>query len=140
MHKVIYAAPKRWPSRSKFFYTFSILSSPNMNLCCKIIVILITLYFFVKIIIIKCIVTQKQSYQTIVVLQNTGPSHSVGANVQRVFSLMKNHNMALCSHASYPLGSCQSSRRSSDSSVPSTETDLAEILFQLQDEFHQMSL
>lgn len=72
--------------------------------------------------------------------KNTGPSHSVGANVQRVFSLMKNHNMALCSRTSYPVGSCQqSSRSSSGSSTPTTESDLAEILLQLQDEFHQMS-
>ncbi|XP_060555423.1 centrosomal protein of 57 kDa-like isoform X2 [Ruditapes philippinarum] len=72
--------------------------------------------------------------------KNTGPSHSVGANVQRVFSLMKNHNMALCSHASYPVSTCQqTSPSSSGTTTPSTETDLAEILLQLQDEFHQMS-
>ncbi|XP_045196505.2 centrosomal protein of 57 kDa-like isoform X2 [Mercenaria mercenaria] len=72
--------------------------------------------------------------------KNTGPSHAVGANVQRVFSLMKNHNMALCSHASYPVSTCQqTSPTSSGTSTPSTETDLAEILLQLQDEFHQMS-
>lgn len=72
--------------------------------------------------------------------KNTGQSYSVGANVQRVFSLMKNHNMALCAQASYPVESSESSsRRSSQSSSPSTESDLAEILLQLQDEFHQMS-
>ena len=77
-----------------------------------------------------------------VIFQNTGPSHSVGANVQRVFSLMKSHNMALCSHATYPVNTCQqqTSPTSSGSTTPSTETDLAEILLQLQDEFHQMSL
>lgn len=72
--------------------------------------------------------------------KNTGPSHSVGANVQRVFSLMKSHNMALCCPASCPVNSCQHSNGSSSgSSSPSTESDLAEILLQLQDEFHQMS-
>ena len=74
--------------------------------------------------------------------QNTGPSHSVGANVQRVFSLMKNHNMALCSRTAHPINTCyQGSVSSSGSTSPTaTELDLAEILLQLQDEFHQMSL
>ncbi|XP_052811390.1 centrosomal protein of 57 kDa-like isoform X1 [Mya arenaria] len=72
--------------------------------------------------------------------KNTGPSHAVGANVQRVFAMMKSHNTALCSHTSHPAGSCGSSTpASSESSSPSTEQDLAEILLQLQDEFHQMS-
>lgn len=72
--------------------------------------------------------------------KNTGPSHSVGANVQKVFSLMKNHNMALCSRASHPMNTCYpGSISSSGSSSPTTESDLAEILLQLQDEFHQMS-
>ncbi|KAH3734483.1 hypothetical protein DPMN_040922 [Dreissena polymorpha] len=72
--------------------------------------------------------------------KNTGPSYSVGANVQNVLSLMKSHNMALCSRATYAGGSCGSSTpSSSESSSPSTEHDLAEILIQLQDEFHQMS-
>ena len=76
------------------------------------------------------------------ILQNTGPSHSVGANVQRVFSLMKNHNMALCSRMAHPVNTCyQGSVSSSGSTSPTaTELDLAEILLQLQDEFHQMSL
>ncbi|KAL4233779.1 Centrosomal protein cep57L1 [Mactra antiquata] len=72
--------------------------------------------------------------------KNTGPSHSVSANVQKVFSLMKNHNMALCSRFSHNVGIGQDSRRSSSSSSsPTTESDLADILLQLQDEFHQMS-
>lgn len=58
-------------------------------------------------------------------------SHSVGANVQRVLSLMKTHNMALCNGLDH-----QASRSSSSSSI---DTDLAELLLQLQDEFGQMS-
>lgn len=72
--------------------------------------------------------------------KNTGPSHSVGANVQRVFSMMKSHNLVLCSQATQRRVPCrQRSHSSSEASSPSTESDLAEILSQLQDEFHQMS-
>ena len=55
---------------------------------------------------------------------------------------MKNHNMALCSRVGHPINTCyQGSVSSSSSSSPTaTELDIAEILLQLQDEFHQMSL
>ena len=62
-----------------------------------------------------------------------------GANVQRVLSLMKLHNMALCNgqdHRHYRSSSPSSSGSSSSSSI---DTDLAELLLQLQDEFGQMS-
>ena len=71
--------------------------------------------------------------------QSLTASHSVGANVQRVLSLMKSHNMALCNgqdHRHYRSSSPSSSGSSSSSSI---DTDLAELLLQLQDEFGQMS-
>ncbi|XP_061171155.1 centrosomal protein of 57 kDa-like isoform X1 [Saccostrea echinata] len=64
-------------------------------------------------------------------------SHSVGANVQRVLSLMKSHNMALCNGMDHH--SRSSSPSSGSSSSGSIDTDLAELLLQLQDEFGQMS-
>ncbi|XP_060079671.1 centrosomal protein of 57 kDa-like isoform X2 [Ylistrum balloti] len=71
--------------------------------------------------------------------KSSTPSHSVGANVQRVLSLMKSHNMALCSSADQ----CDTQRSSSTSSGSSSDGldhDLAELLLQLQDEFGQMSV
>lgn len=65
-------------------------------------------------------------------------SHSVGANVQRVLSLMKTHNMALCNGLDHQ-ASRSSSPSSGSSSSSSIDTDLAELLLQLQDEFGQMS-
>ncbi|XP_033739832.1 centrosomal protein of 57 kDa-like isoform X2 [Pecten maximus] len=70
--------------------------------------------------------------------KSSTPSHSVGANVQRVLSLMKSHNMALCS-----ADQCDTQRSSSTSSGSSSDGldhDLAELLLQLQDEFGQMSV
>lgn len=64
------------------------------------------------------------------------PSHSVGGNVQRVLALMKSHNMALCSELSDDRSSSPTSGSSSNGSL---DSDLAELLLQLQDEFGQMS-
>lgn len=71
-------------------------------------------------------------------LQSLTASHSVGANVQRVLSLMKTHNMALCNGLDHQ-ASRSSSPSSGSSSSSSIDTDLAELLLQLQDEFGQMS-
>lgn len=72
-----------------------------------------------------------------VIPQSSTPSHSVGANVQRVLSLMKSHNMALCaSHTPSPRSTSPSDTSSSDS----LDQDMADLLLQLQDEFGQMSL
>ncbi|XP_078340542.1 centrosomal protein of 57 kDa-like isoform X1 [Crassostrea virginica] len=66
-------------------------------------------------------------------------SHSVGANVQRVLSLMKSHNMALCNGQDHRHSRSSSPSSSGSSSSSSIDTDLAELLLQLQDEFGQMS-
>ncbi|XP_069101741.1 centrosomal protein of 57 kDa-like isoform X3 [Argopecten irradians] len=71
--------------------------------------------------------------------KSSTPSHSVGANVQRVLSLMKSHNMALCSSADH-CDTHRSSSTSSGSSSDGLDHDLAELLLQLQDEFGQMSV
>lgn len=71
-------------------------------------------------------------------LQSLTASHSVGANVQRVLSLMKTHNMALCNGLDHQ-ASRSSSPSSGSSSSSSIDADLAELLLQLQDEFGQMS-
>lgn len=72
--------------------------------------------------------------------QSTGPSHSLGANVQKVLAMMKMHNPVLCSQI-YPdwdsLGTDDPS--SADSSRGSIERDLSDLLSQLQDEFGQLS-
>ncbi|XP_068786531.1 centrosomal protein of 57 kDa isoform X2 [Struthio camelus] len=82
--------------------------------------------------------------------KSTSPSHSVGANVQHVLHLMKQHTKALCNNRvvnDTPLAKSISgvhpaskSRRSSlpkDSS--SSQEELSEVLLTLQDEFGQMS-
>ncbi|XP_055955009.1 centrosomal protein of 57 kDa isoform X2 [Patella vulgata] len=71
--------------------------------------------------------------------KSTGPSHSVGANVQKVISMMKSHNLALCS-AMYNGHSQRSPSMSSSSSTNSLDNDMSEILQQLQDEFGQLSI
>ncbi|KAK6187498.1 hypothetical protein SNE40_005508 [Patella caerulea] len=71
--------------------------------------------------------------------KSTGPSHSVGANVQKVISMMKSHNLALCS-AMYNGHSQRSPSLSSSSSTNSLDNDMSEILQQLQDEFGQLSI
>ncbi|KAK3096863.1 hypothetical protein FSP39_004111 [Pinctada imbricata] len=65
-------------------------------------------------------------------------SHSVGANVQRVLALMKSHNMALCTALDHNSRDTSPSSTTS-SSESSIDSDLAELLLQLQDEFGQMS-
>ncbi|ESO92253.1 hypothetical protein LOTGIDRAFT_121151 [Lottia gigantea] len=67
----------------------------------------------------------------------TTPSHSVGANIQKVISMMKSHNLALCS-SMYNHGG-RSGSVSSASSTTSLDSDMTEILQQLQDEFGQLS-
>ena len=70
--------------------------------------------------------------------QSLTASHSVGANVQRVLSLMKSHNLALCTALDH--NSRDGSPSPTSSSETSIDSDLAELLLQLQDEFGQMSL
>lgn len=70
--------------------------------------------------------------------KSSTPSHSVGANVQRVLSLMKSHNLALCTALNHVNGQ-RSPSSSSGSSSGSVNNDLADILLQLQDEFGRMS-
>ncbi|XP_059577126.1 centrosomal protein of 57 kDa isoform X3 [Alligator mississippiensis] len=82
--------------------------------------------------------------------KSTGPSHSVGANVQHVLHLMKQHSKALCNNrvvTDVPLaksiGSVPHTSKdkkpslSNDSS--SSQEELSEVLLTLQDEFGQMS-
>ncbi|XP_050797634.1 centrosomal protein of 57 kDa [Gopherus flavomarginatus] len=82
--------------------------------------------------------------------KSTSPSHSVGANVQHVLHLMKQHSKALCNdrvisdvpppkptgNAPHPSKGRKSSF-STDSSV--SQEELSEVLLTLQDEFGQMS-
>eukprot|EP00058_Branchiostoma_floridae_P026707 XP_002612198.1 hypothetical protein BRAFLDRAFT_88941 [Branchiostoma floridae] len=74
--------------------------------------------------------------------KSTTPSHSLGANVQRVIALMKRHNPALCNDQ---MANRKTARRllpsSGDSSTASaSESELSDLLQGLQDEFGQMSL
>ncbi|XP_019379999.1 PREDICTED: centrosomal protein of 57 kDa isoform X1 [Gavialis gangeticus] len=82
--------------------------------------------------------------------KSTGPSHSVGANVQHVLHLMKQHSKALCNNrvvTDVPLAkSIGSVPRTSKDRKPSLSNDssssqeeLSEVLLTLQDEFGQMS-
>ncbi|XP_059166400.1 centrosomal protein of 57 kDa-like isoform X2 [Physella acuta] len=66
--------------------------------------------------------------------KSTGPSHSLGANVQKVLSLMKSHNSALCSTHASADGQGSASTSSTGSSSPSSDHDLSDLLIQLQDE------
>ncbi|XP_041352086.1 centrosomal protein of 57 kDa-like isoform X2 [Gigantopelta aegis] len=68
---------------------------------------------------------------------STSASHAVGANVQKVIALMKTHNLALCSSLT---DNGQSGSASSDSSNHSYDSDLSDLLLQLQDEFGQLSV
>ncbi|XP_046585534.1 centrosomal protein of 57 kDa-like isoform X2 [Haliotis rubra] len=69
----------------------------------------------------------------------TTPSHSVGANVQRVLAWMKTHSTALCSEH-YQNGDIpRTESASSSSSSNSLDNDLSDILLALQDEFGQLS-
>ena len=72
-------------------------------------------------------------------LQSTTKSHALGANIQKVFSLMKSHNPQLCNAASeaqrkYPKNTYSSATSSSESD------GIAELVVQLQDEFGHMGL
>ncbi|XP_010185624.1 PREDICTED: centrosomal protein of 57 kDa [Mesitornis unicolor] len=81
--------------------------------------------------------------------KSTSPSHSVGANVQHVLHLMKQHTKALCNSRvvnDIPLAkpiSTQPASRSRKSFLPkessSSQEELSEVLLTLQDEFGQMS-
>ncbi|NXA37249.1 CEP57 protein, partial [Eudromia elegans] len=82
--------------------------------------------------------------------KSTSPSHSVGANVQHVLHLMKQHTKALCNSRvvnDAPLAKASSSARPASKSqrslVPkessSSQEELSEVLLTLQDEFGQMS-
>ncbi|PKU44950.1 hypothetical protein llap_4763 [Limosa lapponica baueri] len=82
--------------------------------------------------------------------KSTSPSHSVGANVQHVLHLMKQHTKALCNSrvvndtplaksvsAGHPASKSRKSSLPKDSS--SSQEELSEVLLTLQDEFGQMS-
>ncbi|XP_009564780.1 centrosomal protein of 57 kDa [Cuculus canorus] len=82
--------------------------------------------------------------------KSTSPSHSVGANVQHVLHLMKQHTKALCNSRvvnDTPLAKSISTghpaSKSRKSSLPkessSSQEELSEVLLTLQDEFGQMS-
>ncbi|KAL5010226.1 hypothetical protein ScPMuIL_012531 [Solemya velum] len=73
--------------------------------------------------------------------KSSTPSHSVGANVQRVLSMLKAHNTDLCSsvNGQAPTSQENGSSKSSGYSSPTLDSDLADLLLQLQDEFGQMS-
>ncbi|NWR63821.1 CEP57 protein, partial [Bucorvus abyssinicus] len=82
--------------------------------------------------------------------KSTSPSHSVGANVQHVLHLMKQHTKALCnSHVvndtplAKPISTSHPTSKSRKSSQPkessSSQEELSEVLLTLQDEFGQMS-
>ncbi|KFP81045.1 Centrosomal protein of 57 kDa, partial [Acanthisitta chloris] len=82
--------------------------------------------------------------------KSTSPSHSVGANVQHVLHLMKQHTKALCnSHVvndtplAKPISTGHPGGKSRKPSLPkdssSSQEELSEVLLTLQDEFGQMS-
>uniref|UniRef100_A0A8C3BTI7 Centrosomal protein 57 n=1 Tax=Cairina moschata TaxID=8855 RepID=A0A8C3BTI7_CAIMO len=82
--------------------------------------------------------------------KSTSPSHSVGANVQHVLHLMKQHTKALCNNrvvndtplaksisTGHPASKSRKASLPKDSS--SSHEELSEVLLTLQDEFGQMS-
>uniref|UniRef100_A0A8B9ND47 Centrosomal protein 57 n=1 Tax=Accipiter nisus TaxID=211598 RepID=A0A8B9ND47_9AVES len=82
--------------------------------------------------------------------KSTSPSHSVGANVQHVLHLMKQHTKALCNSRvvndtplAKPVSTGHPASKSRRSSLPkdssSSQEELSEVLLTLQDEFGQMS-
>ncbi|NWS72343.1 CEP57 protein, partial [Crotophaga sulcirostris] len=82
--------------------------------------------------------------------KSTSPSHSVGANVQHVLHLMKQHTKALCNSRvvnDTPLAKSVSTghpaSKSRKPSLPkessSSQEELSEVLLTLQDEFGKMS-
>ena len=70
--------------------------------------------------------------------QSTGKSHAVGANIQTVLSMMKNHNPTLCNAVTRVQR--QYAPSSGSSSSHESEQGLEELLLGLQDEFGHMSL
>ncbi|NWX95704.1 CEP57 protein, partial [Nothoprocta ornata] len=81
--------------------------------------------------------------------KSTSPSHSVGANVQHVLHLMKQHSRALCNSrvvSDAPLADALGGARPAGAShrapgprESSSQEELSEVLLTLQDEFGQMS-
>ncbi|XP_018408448.1 PREDICTED: centrosomal protein of 57 kDa [Nanorana parkeri] len=73
---------------------------------------------------------------------STAPSHSVGANVQHVLHLMKQHNKVLCNDrvvSDQPIDGKQYGVRWKNDPDSKVYQDLSEILLTLEDEFGQMS-
>ncbi|CAM2095767.1 unnamed protein product [Caretta caretta] len=82
--------------------------------------------------------------------KSTSPSHSVGANVQHVLHLMKQHSKALCNDrvikdvpTPKPTGNSSHTSKGRKSSLSTgssaSQEELSEVLLTLQDEFGQMS-
>ncbi|KAI8791937.1 centrosomal protein of 57 kDa [Biomphalaria glabrata] len=71
--------------------------------------------------------------------KSTGPSHSLVANVQKVLSMMKTHNPALCSMYANVDNQLTDSSPSSGSSSASIDQDLNDLIKQLQDEYGQLA-
>ncbi|XP_042711967.1 centrosomal protein of 57 kDa isoform X2 [Chrysemys picta bellii] len=82
--------------------------------------------------------------------KSTSPSHSVGANVQHVLHLMKQHSKALCNDRVIsdvpppkPTGNASHTSKGRKSSLSTgssaSQEELSEVLLTLQDEFGQMS-
>ncbi|CAH1225569.1 CEP57 [Branchiostoma lanceolatum] len=71
----------------------------------------------------------------------TTPSHSLGANVQRVISIMKRHTPALCNDQMANRKTARKLMPSSgeSSTASASESELSDLLKGLQDEFGQMS-
>ncbi|XP_066275773.1 centrosomal protein of 57 kDa-like isoform X3 [Branchiostoma lanceolatum] len=71
----------------------------------------------------------------------TTPSHSLGANVQRVISIMKRHTPALCNDQMANRKTARKLMPSSgeSSTASASEGELSDLLQGLQDEFGQMS-
>lgn len=71
--------------------------------------------------------------------KSTSQSHSVSANVQNVFALMKAHNSALCCLPNKQHLESGSSSTASSTLSTNVCTDLHELLMQLQEEFGKLS-
>lgn len=74
--------------------------------------------------------------------KSTAPSHSVGANVQHVLHLMKQHNKVLCNDrvvSDQPIDRKMYGVRWKNDTDSRAYQDLSELLLTLEDEFGQMS-
>ncbi|XP_072258921.1 centrosomal protein of 57 kDa isoform X2 [Pyxicephalus adspersus] len=74
--------------------------------------------------------------------KSTAPSHSVGANVQHVLHLMKQHNKVLCNDrvvSDQPIDQKQYGVKWKNDPSSKAYQDLSELLHTLEDEFGQMS-